>query len=211
MSNVDQDLDQDQLDQEEDEQEVKQPTRLESLKAKADKLGIKFKSNISETALAKKIELVLSDESTAKDESDEVDESEQDDEEEEEAPKPKPKKLDKASERKRSQKLVRVIVRPLDPRRTQLDGELVMTGNSAIGTTGKFVPFNVEAGFHIPEIIYNTLKDRTFTEFYTVQDKDGNEHTKSRQKKAFIIEVLDPLTEEEIQEIKIRQQATLQD
>lgn len=209
MSNVDQDLDQDQLDQEEDEQEVKQPTRLESLKAKADKLGIKFKSNISETALAKKIELVLSDESTAKDESDEVDESEQDDEEE--APKPKPKKLDKASERKRSQKLVRVIVRPLDPRRTQLDGELVMTGNSAIGTTGKFVPFNVEAGFHIPEIIYNTLKDRTFTEFYTVQDKDGNEHTKSRQKKAFIIEVLDPLTEEEIQEIKIRQQATLQD
>lgn len=209
MSNVDQDLDQDQLDQEEDEQEVKQPTRLESLKAKADKLGIKFKSNISETALAKKIESVLADESTAKDESDEVDESEQDDEEE--APKPKPKKLDKASERKRSQKLVRVIVRPLDPRRTQLDGELVMTGNSAIGTTGKFVPFNIEAGFHIPEIIYNTLKDRTFTEFYTVQDKDGNEHTKSRQKKAFIIEVLDPLTEEEIQEIKIRQQATLQD
>lgn len=209
MTTLDQNVDQDQLDQEEEEQDLKQPSRLESLKAKADKLGIKYKSNISETALAKKIDSVLSDESTAKDESDEVDESEQDDEEEEEAP--KPKKLDKASERKRSQKLVRVIVRPLDPRRTQLDGELVMSGNSAIGTTGKFVPFNVEAGFHIPEIIYNTLKDRTFTEFYTVQDKDGNEHTKSRQKKAFIIEVLDPLTEAEIQEIKIRQQATLQD
>lgn len=208
MSNVDQNLDQDQLDQEEDEQELKQPTRLESLKSKADKLGITYKSNISETALAKKIEAVLSDESTAKDESDEADESEQDGEEE---TKPKPKKLDKASERKRSQKLIRVVVRPLDPRRTQLDGELVMTGNSAIGTTGKFVPFNVEAGFHIPEIIYNTLKDRTFTEFYTVQDAQGNEHTKSRQKKAFIIEVLDPLTEAEIQEIKIRQQATLQD
>lgn len=208
MTTLDQNVDQDQLDQEEEEQDLKQPSRLESLKAKADKLGIKYKSNISETALAKKIDLVLSDESTAKDESDEVDESEQDDEEEEA---PKPKKLDKASERKRSQKLVRVIVRPLDPRRTQLDGELVMTGNSAIGTTGKFVPFNVEAGFHIPEIIYNTLKDRTFTEFYTVEDKDGNEHTKSRQKKAFIIEVLDPLTEAEIQEIKIRQQATLQD
>lgn len=208
MTTLDQNVDQDQLDQEEEEQDLKQPSRLESLKAKADKLGIKYKSNISETALAKKIDLVLSDESTAKDESDEVDESEQDDEEEEA---PKPKKLDKASERKRSQKLVRVIVRPLDPRRTQLDGELVMTGNSAIGTTGKFVPFNVEAGFHIPEIIYNTLKDRTFTEFYTVEDKDGNEHTKSRQKKAFIIEVLDPLTEDEIQEIKIRQQATLQD
>ena len=210
MTTLDQNVDQDQLDQEEEEQDLKQPSRLESLKAKADKLGIKYKSNISETALAKKIDLVLSDESTAKDESDEVDESEQDDEEKE-AEAPKPKKLDKASERKRSQKLIRVIVRPLDPRRTQLDGELVMTGNSAIGTTGKFVPFNVEAGFHIPEIIYNTLKDRTFTEFYTVEDKDGNEHTKSRQKKAFIIEVLDPLTEAEIQEIKIRQQATLQD
>ena len=208
MSDLDQNTPDVDMEEDDEIQEIKKPTRMESLKAKADQLGIKYKSNISETALAKKIESVLNDESTAKDESD-ADESEQDGEEEE--PKPKPKKLDKAAERKRSQKLIRVIVRPLDPRRTQLDGELVMTGNSVIGTTGKFVPFNIETGFHVPEIIYNALKDRTFTEFYTVEDAQGNEHTKSRQKKAFLIEVLDPLTESEIREIKIRQQATLQD
>lgn len=208
MSDLDQNTPDVDMEEDDEIQELKKPTRMESLKAKADQLGIKYKSNISETALAKKIESVLNDESTAKDESD-ADESEQDGEEEE--PKPKPKKLDKAAERKRSQKLIRVIVRPLDPRRTQLDGELVMTGNSVIGTTGKFVPFNIETGFHVPEIIYNALKDRTFTEFYTVEDAQGNEHTKSRQKKAFLIEVLDPLTESEIREIKIRQQATLQD
>lgn len=208
MSDLDQNTPDVDMEEDGEIQEIKKPTRMESLKAKADQLGIKYKSNISETALAKKIESVLNDESTAKDESD-ADESEQDGEEEE--PKPKPKKLDKAAERKRSQKLIRVIVRPLDPRRTQLDGELVMTGNSVIGTTGKFVPFNIETGFHVPEIIYNALKDRTFTEFYTVEDAQGNEHTKSRQKKAFLIEVLDPLTESEIREIKIRQQATLQD
>lgn len=208
MSDLDQNTPDVDTEEDDEIQELKKPTRMESLKAKADQLGIKYKSNISETALAKKIESVLNDESTAKDESD-ADESEQDGEEEES--KPKPKKLDKAAERKRSQKLIRVIVRPLDPRRTQLDGELVMTGNSVIGTTGKFVPFNIETGFHVPEIIYNALKDRTFTEFYTVEDAQGNEHTKSRQKKAFLIEVLDPLTESEIREIKIRQQATLQD
>ena len=208
MSDLDQNTPDVDMEEDDEIQEIKKPTRMESLKAKADQLGIKYKSNISETALAKKIESVLNDESTAKDESD-ADESEQDGEEE--APKLKPKKLDKAAERKRSQKLIRVIVRPLDPRRTQLDGELVMTGNSVIGTTGKFVPFNIETGFHVPEIIYNALKDRTFTEFYTVEDAQGNEHTKSRQKKAFLIEVLDPLTEDEIREIKIRQQATLQD
>lgn len=195
---------------EEDIQEIKRPSRLDTLKAKANQLGITYRANISETALAKKIEDVLNDEASAKEASDEVEDSEDDGEVEEEQ-KPKKKKLDKATERKRSQKLVRVIVRPLDPRRTQLDGELVMAGNSTIGTTGKFVPFNVETGYHIPEVIYNALRDRTFTEFYTVVDNQGNEHTKSRQKKAFLIEVLDPLTEEQIKEIRIRQQATLQD
>lgn len=195
------------LDQDEDDvQELPEVTRLDSLKAKAKKMGIKFRDNISEVALSKKIDAAMADEPEEEEETE--DDSESEEEKPEVTPKVDPVKK-RVADRRRSQRLIRIVVHPVDPRRTQLEGELVMAGNSAVGTTGKFVPFNREEGYHVPEIIYNALKDRTFTEFYIVEDKDGNEHTKSRQKKAFVIEVLDPLTQEQINEIRIRQQATL--
>lgn len=203
-------LNEDEFDIEDEEsQEVVKPSRLEALKAKATKLGIKFRANISEDALAQKIDNVLAGEAKPKEEDPEEDEEEQ------EEPKPKAKKLtveeQRLEERKRSQRLIRIIARPIDPRRTQLEGEMIMVGNGAIGMTGKFVPFNREEGYHVPEVIYNALRDKQFTEFYTVTDKHGNENTKSRQKRAFVIEVLDPLTEAELAEIRTRQRATLVD
>lgn len=180
-----------------------EPTRFELLKRKATTLGITFRGNISESALEAKITAHLDDLENGK--------------AEDEAAKTtttaaaNTAELDKHSERLRSQRLHRIIVRPVDPRRTQLNGELIVAGNSVLGNTGKFVPFNNEAGYHVPAIIYHALKNKTFTEFYTVEDKDGNEHTKSRQRKAFIIEDLPPLTEEELAAIRARQQATLQD
>lgn len=179
-----------------------EPSRIELLKRKATHLGISFKDNISETTLAKRIEDHLAKESN---------EVEADEEDTAEAS-AKEDKVNKAvDERKRSQRLHRVVVRPIDPRRTQLNGELVMAGNSALGMTGKFIPFNAEAGFHVPEILLNALKDRTFTEFYTVEDKHGNEETRSRQRKAFLIEYLEPLSQKQIDEIAARQRATLVD
>lgn len=203
-------LNEDEFDIEDEEtQEVVKPSRLEALKAKATKLGIKFRANISEDALAQKIDNVLAGEAKPKEEDPEEDEEEQ------EEPKPKAKKLtveeQRLEERKRSQRLIRIIARPIDPRRTQLEGEMIMVGNGSIGMTGKYVPFNREEGYHVPEVIYNALRDKQFTEFYTVTDKHGNENTKSRQKRAFVIEVLDPLTEAELAEIRTRQRATLVD
>lgn len=185
-----------------------QPTRLELLKRKATTLGIKFRDNIGEAALEAKITAHEDELENGKAEEKSKD-SDEDSQETESEPKDKP--VDTHSERMRSQRLHRIIVRPVDPRRTQLNGELITVGNSVLGTTGKFVPFNKEQGYHVPEIIYNALKSKTFTEFYTVEDKDGNEHTKSRQRKAFIIEDLEPLTERELDAIRERQRATLQD
>ena len=208
-------LNEDEFDIEDEEtQEVVKPSRLEALKTKANKLGIKFRANISEDALAQKIDNALAGEAKSKEEEEEDPEDDLD-EEEQEQPKPKVKKLtaeeQRLEERKRSQRLIRIIARPIDPRRTQLEGEMIMVGNGAIGMTGKFVPFNREEGYHVPEVIYNALRDKQFTEFYTVTDKHGNENTKSRQKRAFVIEVLDPLTEAELAEIRTRQRATLVD
>lgn len=194
QNNLDQtDLDVNADEDEDDVQALPQVSRMDSLKKKADAMGIKYKGNISEETLARKIETHLSNEKA------EV-------EEDEEEVVAKPTKVIPHSERQRSQRLIRIVVHPVDPRRTQLDGEIVATGNSVIGMVSKYVPFNAEAGYHVPEIIYHQLKDTMFTEFYKIYDKDNNEVVKTRQKKAFIIEVLDPLTEDEIHDIAVRQQ-----
>lgn len=176
-----------------------EPTKLDVFKQRATELGITFKANISETTLGNKIK--------AK-EAELLAEAEED--KEEEVPKVsevKSRAAEVHEHRKRSQLLYRVVLNPVDPRRTQLQGEMVYVGNSLVGMTGKMVPFNVEAGYHIPEIILNDLRNRTHTEFYIFTDKDGNDHTRSRQRKSFVIEVLDTIPEDEFNAIKARQLA----
>lgn len=174
-----------------------EPTKMDLLKKKAKELGITFKENISERTLEGKI----------KAREDELAKEQEATQEKEEAPKAALTQAQVVHDnRKRSQLLHRIVVNPVDPRRTQLSGELVVVGNSQLGVVGKFIPFNLETGYHVPQIILDDLKNRTFTEFYTIKDADGNEHTKTRQRKAFIIEVLDSITDEELAAIRARQQ-----
>ena len=179
-----------------------EPSTMDIIKKKADELGITYRDNISEKTLENKVKARL-----AEIEAEEA-------EAEAEAAKAKGVAAttkvsvnESFEERKRSQLLHRVVVNPVDPRRTQLKGEMVWVGNSTIGFTGKYVPFNTEAGYHIPEIVLKDLQARTHTEFYTISDKDGNEHTKSRQRKSFIIEVLETIPQDQFDAIKARQLA----
>lgn len=178
-----------------------EPTTMEIIKKKADELGITYRDNISEKTLENKVKARLA----------EIEEEEAQAEADKDSAKPKaetkPSVNQVFEERKRSQLLHRVVVNPVDPRRTQLKGEMVWVGNSTIGFTGKYVPFNTEAGYHIPEIVLKDLQARTHTEFFSITDKDGNEHTKSRQRKSFLIEILDSIPEDEFNAIKARQLA----
>lgn len=104
--------------------------------------------------------------------------------------------------------LIRVNVTCMNPSKREWDGEIFTTGNSLIGSLSKYVPFNTEDGWHIPRILYNFLRDRECQIFVTITDERRNKVRKGKMIKEFNLEVLDPLTPEELQELKERQALT---
>jgi len=107
-------------------------------------------------------------------------------------------------------KLIRVIVRPNDPLKLESRGEIFSFGNSIANggkVVKKFVPFNNEEGWHIPNIIFENIKAAECQIFKKVT-RNGQETMEAQKIKAYNVEVLSDLTQEEIDRIAIRQKST---
>jgi hypothetical protein len=116
-------------------------------------------------------------------------------------------KLERISEmRKDALRLRRVVVQCMNPNKKDWPGEIFTMGNGIIGTVKKFVPFGVEEGYHIPNVIYEYLKTRKYQHFVK-EPIPGTRQTKlvPTMSREFAIELLDPLTPEEMDELKQRQ------
>lgn len=201
MSKIDNlNLTENELDQDEFRvPEVPKKSRIEMLKERATTMGIRFSPNIGEDTLAKKIQDVLDGQGV----NDEVaDELLQDLEEE-----AVPVKKSASEHRRDAMKLIRIVVHPMDPLRSQLEGEIVTAGNGVIGTVSKYVPFNAEQGYYVPEIIYKVLRDRKFLSHYTTTDSKGREINRHRLAPAFNVQVLPDLTEKELKRLAADQRA----
>ena len=174
---------------ENDMQELPNEDELVVLKARADKLGIKYHPSISLAKLKEKVSESLSDEVVE--------------------PKAQSvKETDvqlKARKRREANALIRVRVSCMNPNKKEWDGEIITTGNSNTGTIKKFVPFNSDEGYHVPHMIYEQLLQRQCQVFVTVKDNRGNKIRKGKLIKEFAIEVLPPLTEKELKELAQRQ------
>lgn len=108
--------------------------------------------------------------------------------------------------RKEALKLRRIRLTCLNPVKKEWPGEIFTFGNSMIGTVRKFVPFSgADDGYHVPEVIYKMLKNRKCQVFITVKDDRGNSTRVGKLISEFAIEVLDPLTQEELEELANRQ------
>ena len=107
--------------------------------------------------------------------------------------------------RNEANELVRIRVSCMNPAKKEWEGELLTAGNSVVGSFTKFVPFNVEDGWHVPRIIYLQLKERQCQIFITVKDSRGNDVRKGKLIKEFAIEVLPSLTADELQALAQRQ------
>jgi hypothetical protein len=118
------------------------------------------------------------------------------------ASRPKPRS---ASACKNEAKLVRIRLTCMNPAKKEWDGEIITAGNAGVGSFKKFVPFNAEEGWHVPRIIFQVLKDRQCPVFYTDKVKNGVTMRRSKLIKEFAIEVLDPLTQEELHDLAQRQ------
>lgn len=102
-------------------------------------------------------------------------------------------------------KLVRIRVSCMNPAKKEWEGEIFSIGNAVVGSFTKYVPFNTEDGWHVPHMMYQMIKDRECQVFYTVTDSRGNKTRKGKLIKEFNVEVLPPLTQEELHDLAQRQ------
>jgi len=107
-------------------------------------------------------------------------------------------------------KLVRVIVRPNDPLKLESTGEIFTVGNATVNNgraVKKYIPFNNEEGWHIPNILYQNIKAAE-CQIFKKMSRNGQDTMEAMKIKAYNIEVLPALTQDEIDKIAIKQKAT---
>lgn len=109
------------------------------------------------------------------------------------------------SNKKDAGRLVRCRITCMNPHKKNWTGEIFSVGSSKLGTFKKFIPYNTEEPYHIPWIIYQALKERQCRIGVTVKNSNGQETNSYKLINEFSIEVLDPLTETELKDLKQRQ------
>ena len=184
-------------EQEQDEAALLAATELENLKSRAEKLGVKFHPSISAEKLREKIKAAqtegegsVGEQSEGKSAAGTKEES------------PAAKKLRLKRE---ALKLVRVRITCMNPAKKEWEGEIITVANNAVGTVKRYVPFNTEDGWHVEHILLEQLRERQCQIFVSEKDSRGNKVRKGKLIREFAIEVLDPLTEEELAELAQRQ------
>jgi hypothetical protein len=166
---------------------------LVALKARADMMGISYHPSIGLEKLREKVNAALQDPT---------------DEAKPEAPVSAgaESKAQRMSRLKReAAKLVRIRVTCMNPAKKEWEGEIFSVGNSTVGSFTKYVPFNTDEGWHVPHMIYQMIVDRQCQVFQTISDSRGNKTRKGKLIKEFSVEVLPPLTPEELHDLAQRQ------
>lgn len=112
----------------------------------------------------------------------------------------------KLKARREALRLQRVVVSQKDPMKQNWEGEIITVGNDVIGDVKKFVPFNLDEGYHLPTVIINVLKAKECTVFVNKR-KNGQNVQTAKSIKAYSISELEPLSQEELNELASDQSA----
>lgn len=167
------------------------PDEKSVLLQQAKVMGLSVSNNIGLETLKEKIRAHL-EETSAKDEPAEPETPVAD----------KPKTLREVMYQEQM-KLVRIRIVNLDPKKASLKGEVFTVANEYIGTVRKFIPYDPEVsenGYHVPYCIYTQLVEKKFLSI-RVTTVNGKEHVSHAWAKEFGIEVLPPLTPEELRQL----------
>jgi len=105
---------------------------------------------------------------------------------------------------KLAMKLTRVVVTPNDPAMVNYPGLIFSVGATGLNNgrmVKKFVPFNNEEGWHVPQILLNQIENGQMQKFKTVVRPNGEKVLEPYLTKKFNVRILDPLTPEELKEV----------
>jgi len=112
-------------------------------------------------------------------------------------------------QRKSANKLVRVRITNMNPFKRAHKGEIFTVSNSVVGTIKRYVPFNAQDGWHVEQMILNLMEERQYQSFYSFKDSKGREIKRSKLSNEFVIEILPPLTKNELGDL-VKKQALAQ-
>lgn len=186
-----------------DENLIEQPNELELLKSRASQMGIKYHPAIGLEKLRAKVQNALNDKPEPEKEEKTVPKEFIEHKTAEDVP--ETDRMRKMRLKREASKLVRIRVACMNPNKKEWEGEIFSVSNSAVGTYKKYVPFNTEEGYHVPNIIYKTMLERQCQVFHTVKDAKGNKIRKGKLIKEFAIEVLDKLTKAQLDALSTKQ------
>ena len=200
--------------QDTDEVNEETPDELSLLKERATLMGIKFSPNIGIDKLKERIEEKKNppkDDNQppfaeyAREEYDTIQAAQHTAQAKQVAPLQRPTPLqEKMARRDKALQLVRIRVANMNPINSNLKGDIISAGNSELGMIKKFVPFNAEHGWHVPQILLDVLQNKKFMTHYEV--KIGNKRIKKHKLvPEYSIEILPPLTSAELDALKQRQ------
>lgn len=116
-------------------------------------------------------------------------------------------------------KLVRIRLTVNNPVKMNRDGQWITAGNSRVGTIKRYVPFKPEAyhdGWHVEAVVLERLRQMKHQRFPKDMSKANSafdDYRKASLVPDFNIEVLPPLTQQELEELALRQErsGSLQD
>jgi hypothetical protein len=106
---------------------------------------------------------------------------------------------------KEAQRLIRCRITCMNPNKRNWTGEIFSVGSAKIGTTKKFIPYNSPEPYHLPRILFDELKERKCRIGYIEKLPNGKEVNRYKLINEFAIEVLSPLTPEEVKEMARKQ------
>lgn len=109
---------------------------------------------------------------------------------------------------KDNMRLVRCRIVNLNPQKRDLHGEIYTVANDILGKVSKYVPWD-EAGesYHLPYCIYKNLIKRKFLQIKTRKTREGRDIIEQQWVPEFNIEILPPLTKDELSELAAQQRA----
>lgn len=137
-----------------------------------------------------------------------------DDDTEEEIPKEQVTELTpeqhekKLTKEQRAMRLVRIVVTPNDNLMSTYPGLIFTVGSSAINggrMIKKYVPFNNEDGWHVPQIICEQIQNAEMQKFKSVKMPNGEKQLQAYIAKKFNVQILDPLTKPELEALAAAQ------
>ncbi len=179
------------------------PTRKQLLMQKARTMGVSFSNNITEEALAEKVNAKMAGEPAP------VDKSELNPLAGDAAGKTPVAKLTLRQRLLQEEmRLIRVRITNMDPKKKDLRGEIMTVANEYLGTVRKFVPFgeDTDEGYHIPKCLLTMMQERKFLQIREVKDrKTGITRPETGWVREFAIEILPALTEKELKQLATAQ------